>query len=78
MTLKDTILNNTSYIDSITCNDELKRRFLDLGLIKGTAISPILKSPLGDPIAYEFRGNIIAIRNDEAKKILVNSAPSEI
>jgi len=64
--------DNTGTIKSINCNIAIKRRLLDLGLIVGTEITPIFVSPLGDPTAYEFRGNIIAIRKDEAKKILIN------
>ncbi|HZJ76676.1 MAG TPA: FeoA family protein [Oscillospiraceae bacterium] len=49
-----------------------RRRMLDLGIIPGTAIDVIRKSPLGDPIAYNIRGASIALREEEAKQILVN------
>ena len=47
----------------------MKRRILDLGIIEGTKIKPVLKSPLGDPIAYEVRDTLICLRNEEAKNI---------
>lgn len=65
-------LNKVAIVKEINCNENLKHRLLDLGLIPGTEIVPIFYSPLGDPTAYEFRGNIIAIRNNEAKKIIIN------
>lgn len=49
-----------------------RRRMLDLGLIPGTIINVIRKSPLGDPIAYNIRGALIALRKEEAKQILVS------
>ncbi len=47
------------------------RRLEDLGLVEGTKIKCILKSPLGDPIAYIIRGAVIAIRKEMGKNILV-------
>ena len=71
MTLNDVKLNKSVRIISINCNSSLKERLYDLGLIQNTIVTPVFSSPLGDPIAYEFRGNIIAIRNSDAKKIIV-------
>ena len=48
-----------------------RRRMLDLGLISGTRVEALQKSPSGDPIAYEIRGAVIALRSEEASKILV-------
>lgn len=48
-----------------------RRRMLDLGLIYDTKVEALRKSPAGDPIAYEFRGTVIAFRKKEASKILV-------
>lgn len=48
-----------------------RRRMLDLGLVPGTIIEVIRKSPLGDPIAYNIRGATIALRKEEASLILV-------
>lgn len=48
-----------------------RRRLLDLGLVKHTPIKALYKSPCGDPIAYEIRGTVIALRSEEASKIIV-------
>ena len=49
----------------------MRRRFLDIGIIPGTAVTCLGKSPLGDPGAYKIRGKLIAIRNEDAEKILL-------
>lgn len=64
-------LNQIGYIKEINCNDSIKRRLLDLGLIANTKITPIMKSITGDPIAYEVRNIILAIRKQDAEKIIV-------
>lgn len=48
-----------------------QRRIQDLGLIHGTTVQCIHQSPCGDPIAYLIRGAIIAMRNSDAKHIIV-------
>ena len=47
------------------------RRLRDLGLIEGTKVKCVLKSPLGDPAAYKIRGAVVAIRREDAAYIKV-------
>lgn len=60
-------------VKELTAEGKARRRMLDLGLIKDTVIELLRKSPAGDPIAYEIRGAVIALRCEEAAKILVES-----
>lgn len=60
-------------VKKLTAEGIARRRMLDLGLIDDTTIESLRKSPAGDPIAYEFRGAVIALRSEEASKILVES-----
>lgn len=55
----------------LTADGNIRRRMLDLGLILGTVVEALLKSPAGDPVAYEIRGAVIALRSEEASKIMV-------
>ena len=64
-------LNKNGIIDKIECDEGIKRRLLDMGLVKGTDIVPILVSPSGDPRAFLVRGTIIAISEDDAKNIKI-------
>ncbi|RUA06294.1 MAG: hypothetical protein DSY82_09855 [Flavobacteriia bacterium] len=50
---------------------ESRRRLLDLGFVKGTPIKVDLKSPMGNTKAYLVKGTSIALREDQASKILV-------
>ncbi len=71
ISLNELPLNHYAEVKNINCNGIDRRRFLDLGIIQGTKLKPILKSPSGDPVAYEIRRTIIAIRSEDAKKIHV-------
>lgn len=64
-------LDRNGIIQELNCDGNIKRRLLDMGLVKGTNIKPILISPSKDPRAFEVRGSIIAIREEEAKRISV-------
>jgi len=48
-----------------------RRRMLDLGLIEGTCVEALQKSPSGDPTAYFIRGTVIALRKEDTQKIIV-------
>lgn len=50
-----------------------RRRMLDLGLITDTMVESLRRSPAGDPIAYQIRGTVIALRSEEASQILVEA-----
>lgn len=70
--LNQLLLNKSGKINKIECDEGIKRRLLDMGLVKGTEIMPILISPSGDPRAFLVRGTIIAIREEDAKNIKIN------
>lgn len=71
ITLSELPLNSPGYISKINCNGNIKRRLLDLGLIENSKIIPVLVSPFGNPKAYDIRGSLIALRNDESNNIFV-------
>jgi DtxR family Mn-dependent transcriptional regulator len=54
-----------------TCRGPERRRFLDLGVVPGTAVEVDLVSPSGDPTAYMIRGASIALRRTQAERILI-------
>lgn len=69
MNLNELEMNNKAKILNINCKENIKRRLLDLGMVKGTDIKPVLVSPSGDPKAFEVRGSLIAIREDDTRQI---------
>lgn len=48
-----------------------RRRLLELGVLPGTRIRPVATSPLGDPVAYDVRGAVIALRQAQARGVVV-------
>ncbi len=48
-----------------------RRRMLDLGLVPGTEVEAVLKSPSGGVAAYLIRGALIAIRREDAVNIII-------
>ena len=53
----------------IESDDSIRRRMQDIGIIKGTKITCVQKSPLGDPKAYLIRGAVIALRSEDSSCI---------
>ncbi|MGN0626829.1 MAG: ferrous iron transport protein A [Oscillospiraceae bacterium] len=53
---------------------DLRRRLMDIGLVEGTLVECVRKSPAGDPKAYLIRGAVIALRKEDAKTVLVEAA----
>ena len=49
----------------------LRRRLQDIGLVAGTEVECVLKSPAGDPTAYRIRGALIALRAADSRRILI-------
>lgn len=48
-----------------------RNRMLDLGIVKNSKIKVLQYSPFGDPIAYFVKGTALALRKEDAQKILV-------
>ena len=72
MYLCDMKVGNKAIVKKIVANDNIKRRLLVIGLIEGTNVECVLKSPFNDPTAYLIRGAIIAIRKEDCNKIEVD------
>ncbi len=53
----------------ITATGEIRRRLLDMGLVKDTAVKVVRKAPLGDPIIITIKGVDISLRLSEAATI---------
>jgi DtxR family Mn-dependent transcriptional regulator len=53
------------------CQGFSRRRLMDLGFTEGAFVKPFLKTFAGDPRAYDVRGTLVALRNDQAVQVLV-------
>ena len=56
---------------SLETEGPMRRRLLDLGLVRHTAITCLGRSPGGDPSAYEVHGMVVALRAADCRGILV-------
>ena len=56
---------------SPACVGAERRRLLDLGLVPGTEIHCEFRSPFGSPRSYMIRGSMIALRREQADRVLV-------
>ena len=57
-------------VEQVGGEQGMRRRLMDLGMIAGTKVTCLGKSPAGDPAAYLIRGTVIALRKKDAAAIL--------
>lgn len=77
MTLKDIKKGNTARITGVGGNGELRRHFLDMGVIPGTEVKVIKYAPMGDPIELMIHGYELTLRLDDAEKIEVEPVEAD-
>ncbi|MBR5808747.1 MAG: ferrous iron transport protein A [Clostridia bacterium] len=65
-------------VKSIEANVDIRRRLQDMGLIPGTLVQCVFKSPYGDPTAYLIRGALVALRKTDADNILVSYGMGDV
>ncbi len=71
MILNQLMLNQSAVVEQINCSDKLKNRLYELGIYEGAVITPVLKSPFGEPKAYRAGDSVIALRNSDCDNITV-------
>lgn len=64
-------LGSFGRVGGLIASGGARRRMLDLGFINNAIVEALLRSPSGDPTAYQIRGAVIALRSEEADNILV-------
>jgi len=55
----------------LNAGGDMRRRLQDMGLIEGTAVRCLQRSPLGDPTAFLIRGAVIALRAVDSAEISI-------
>ena len=58
-------------ITKINGASALRRRFVEMGILKGETILIERNAPLGDPVEYFIKGYHLALRKEEAAQIEV-------
>ena len=59
-------------VSQLLSDTSMRRRLQDIGLIEGTKVECIQKSPSGDPIAFLIRGAVIALRTEDSSSVLLS------
>lgn len=70
-TLKDLKQGQKAKVKAIMSTGSIRRRLQDIGLVEGTEVECLQKSPAGDPVAYLIRGAVIALRSEDSANILI-------
>ncbi|MFA9379900.1 MAG: ferrous iron transport protein A [Acetanaerobacterium sp.] len=69
--LNDLKQGETAKVSTLLSTGSMRRRLQDIGLIEGTEVECLQKSPAGDPIAYLIRGAVIALRSEDSSNVMI-------
>ena len=69
--LSDIAPGKRAAVYDIVAEESMARRLMDIGMVQGTEVKCLMKSPLGDPAAYLIKGAVIALRREDAGTVLV-------
>ena len=71
-TLKEVKVGEDAVVKRLHGEGATKRRIMDMGITKGTAVHVRKVAPLGDPIELTVRGYELSIRKADAEMIEVD------
>ena len=71
MNLSEIKQGDEAVIIKVAGNSTLRRRLLEMGLIKGSHIKVEKYAPLQDPLEIIIRGCHLSLRVEEAKNVLI-------
>ncbi len=71
--LCDLAPGQTASVAELRLSGDMQRRLLDLGMIAGTPVTCVGRSPGGDPAAYLVRGAVIALRDSDCRHVTVSA-----
>ncbi len=74
LTLDKINLNQEVKIKKVNGNKEIRKRLFDLGFIPDMIVKPILVSPLKHMRAYQLGTSIYALREQDARIIVVEES----
>ena len=70
-TLNALSLGCRAVVDELNFEGIQKFRMIDLGFVPGAVVKALHRSPAGDPTAYYVMGAVIALRDEDASKIIL-------
>lgn len=73
VTLDELQVGKTATVKKISGTGPIRRRLMDMGVIRGVEIEVLKAAPLGDPIEYKLRGYHLSLRKSEAQMIEIHA-----
>ena len=70
-TVNDLSPGDRGVIENIMAPPEIRRRIMDMGIIKGIEVEMVKAAPLGDPIEIKVHNTLIALRKNEAGTLII-------
>ena len=58
-------------VQELRMGGSMRRRLLDIGLVRDTGVKCLGRSPGGDPSAYLIRGAVIALRAEDSAGVIL-------
>jgi Fe2+ transport system protein FeoA len=77
MTLDQLTTGQSATVERIAGRGALRRRLMDMGLVRGTRIDMIKTAPMGDPVEYRVRGYYLSLRKSEAALVQITDITDE-
>ncbi|MBU3213577.1 ferrous iron transport protein A [Clostridium estertheticum] len=71
ISLIDVEMKTRVKVVEIALESKVRRRIMDMGIVKNTQLVVTGKAPMGDPIELSVRGYTLSLRKSEAKDIMV-------
>jgi len=76
MRLSDMEIGDKGEVTGLKVEGAVRRRIMDMGLIKGTRFKVLRVAPLGDPMEIFFKGLYLTLRRQEAEGVMVQRSGS--
>lgn len=70
-TLDRLAVGSVGTVRALRLEGSVRRRLLDFGMIEGTPICCLRRSPTGSPIIFGVRGTMLALRAPDCRSITV-------
>lgn len=71
MTLDQLTMGQSATVRKVGGKGALRRRLMDMGLVRGVTIEKVKAAPMGDPVDYLVRGYHLSLRKAEAELVEV-------
>lgn len=71
MTLDQLRPGQRARVIKIAGTGAIRRRLMDMGMIRGTEVEVLRTAPLGDPVEYRLLGYHLSLRKTEARMVEV-------